>query len=188
MEEKKEHFCQSGRNNNANENLFTAGILLLMVCLKITLLLFLVEQWRAWVFLVLNIVLLAIFFTSSSTSTQSQESKGEMKKRGNCRLPIDEVLEAKKRRNESSDIDEEKVEEKVVEKINEGHDPLKLSKEELNERVEAFIAMFRQQLASDARKGRETSKLYADRKQADMKKHIKLSSHGVNCFVLKVQG
>ncbi|OMO79105.1 hypothetical protein CCACVL1_13914 [Corchorus capsularis] len=187
MEEKQEHFCQSGRNNNANENLFTVGMLLLMVCLKIALLLFLVEQWRAWVFLVLNIVLLAIFFTSSST--QSQESKGEMKKRGNCRLPIDEV-EAKKRKNESSDdIDEEKVEEKVEEeKNNEAHDPLKLSKEELNERVEAFIAMFRQQLASDARKGRENNKFFADRKQADMKKPIKLSSHGVNCFVLKVQG
>ena len=47
-------------------------------------------------------------------------------------------------------------------------------------RVEAFIAMFRQHLALDGRKGRD--KFYVDRKQADMKKYINFSSIGERNF------
>ncbi|XWS30306.1 hypothetical protein CRYUN_Cryun24cG0105900 [Craigia yunnanensis] len=173
MEEKKDYYsCQRGTNGNENVNtaLFTAGIVLLLVCLKRTLLLFLVEQWRAWVFLVLNIVLLAIFFTSMNPNSSqishqeiSMKNDEEMKKkRGNgneieaCKE--DQLLKSKKR--SQTEKAEEKLEKEVVveeEKV----EPPKLSKDELNERVEAFIAMFRQHLALDARKGR--NKVYTEK-------------------------
>ncbi|XWS32819.1 hypothetical protein CRYUN_Cryun22dG0022400 [Craigia yunnanensis] len=96
----------------------------------------------------------------------------EMKKqKGNCNeieaCKEELILNSKKRSNTEA---EEKLEkEKLVE---ENIEPPKLSKEELNERVEAFNAMFRQHLALDGRKGRD--KFYVDRKQADMKKYINL--------------
>ncbi|XWS44250.1 hypothetical protein CRYUN_Cryun15aG0028200 [Craigia yunnanensis] len=179
MEEKRDYyFCQrENGNENVNTSLFTAGIVLLLVCLKRALLLFLVEQWRAWVFLVLNIVVLAIFFTSMNKNDEEMK-----KKKGNCNeveaWKEKEMLKSKRSNAEA----EEKLEKEIEEKV----ELPKLSKEELNERVEAFIAMFRQQLALDGRKERD--KFYVERKQADMKKHINLSSDGVNCFVLKVQG
>ncbi|XP_022741891.1 uncharacterized protein LOC111293412 [Durio zibethinus] len=199
MEEKKDfYYCQRGNGNDQNVNtaLFTAGIVLLMVCLKRASLLFLAEQWRAWVFLVLNIVLLAIFFTSmnpNSSQISHQESKKndeEMKqKRGNCNdveaCNKELMLNSKKR--SKTEADEEKPENDQLLVEEENIEPPKLSKEELNERVEAFIAMFRQHLALDARKGRD-HKFHAERKPADMKKHMTLSSDGVNCLVLKVQG
>ncbi|XVF14185.1 hypothetical protein REPUB_Repub09cG0035400 [Reevesia pubescens] len=201
MEEKKELYCQSGNGNDQNVNtaLFTAGIVLLMVCLKRALLLFLIEQWRAWVFLVLNIVVLAIFFTSMNpnlTQISHQESKKndeEMKKkRGNCNEVVQTCKEDDDQLLKSTKISkteaEEKLEKDEVVVEEENIEPLKLSKEELNERVEAFIAMFRQHLALDARKGRREHKFCVDRKQGDMKKHMNLSSDPVNCFVLKVQG
>ncbi|XVF16510.1 hypothetical protein REPUB_Repub10bG0037300 [Reevesia pubescens] len=192
MEEEKKDYCNCQRGNgndqNVNTALFTAGIVLLMVCLKRASLLFLIEQWRAWVFLVLNIVVLAIFFTSMNpNSTQisdqeiSKKNEEEMKKkkRGNCNEVVEackedhKVLKSKKRSKTDQEAEEKE----------ENMESPKLSKEELNERVEAFITMFRQHLALDASKGRR------DHKQADMKNHISLSSnHGVNCFVLKVQG
>ncbi|KAG8482805.1 hypothetical protein CXB51_023971 [Gossypium anomalum] len=185
MEEKKE---------NVNTALFTAGIAVLLVCLKRALLLFLVQQWRAWVFLVLNLVLLAIFFTSmtpnSSQISQQEMNKNEeemKKKRGNFNeakaCTEDHQVSNSKQISKSKEV-EDLVEKEVVveeEEEEENIETLKLSKEELNERVEAFIAMFRQQLALDARKGR---------KQADFskKKHTNLSSDRVNRFVLKVEG
>ncbi|MBA0799594.1 hypothetical protein Gohar_010103 [Gossypium harknessii] len=193
MEEKKE---------NVNTALFTAGIAVLLVCLKRALLLFLVQQWRAWVFLVLNLVLLAIFFTSmtpnSSQISQQEMNKNEeemKKKRGNFNeaeaCTEDHQVSNSKQISKSEEVEdlvekevvveEEEEEEEEDEEEEENIEALKLSKEELNERVEAFIAMFRQQLALDARKGR---------KQADCskKKHTNLSSDRVNRFVLKVEG
>ncbi|XP_017974782.1 PREDICTED: uncharacterized protein LOC18601377 [Theobroma cacao] len=187
---KEEEYCQRGNaNESVNTALFTAGLLLLMVCFKRDLPLFLVEQWRAWVFLVLNLVLLAIFLTSVNpiTSTQNPESKNndeETKKQsGDCKSSNEveackqDPVESNKRSNEA----EGKLEKEAA--VEQNNELPKLSKEELNERVEAFIAMFRQHLASDARKGRDK----LERKGGDVK-HMKLSSDGVNCFVLKVQG
>ncbi|KAE8732007.1 Detected protein of unknown function [Hibiscus syriacus] len=182
MEEKKE---------NVNTALFTAGIAVLVVCLKRALLLFLVQQWRAWVFLVVNLVLLAIFFTSINPNSSQQEinRKDEESKKTSGGLneveackeeDNDEVVNSKKRRK-CEDV-EEVVEKRLMveeEEEEENIEALKLSKEELNERVEAFIAMFRQHLASDARKGRNQSDL--------KKKHTSLSADGVNSFVLKVR-
>ncbi|MBA0649856.1 hypothetical protein Goklo_017370 [Gossypium klotzschianum] len=189
-----------GKKENVNTALFTAGIAVLLVCLKRALLLFLVQQWRAWVFLVLNLVLLAIFFTSmtpnSSQISQQEMNKNEeemKKKRGNFNeaeaCTEDHQVSNSKQISKSEEVEDLVEKEVVVEEEEEEDDEeeeenieaLKLSKEELNERVEAFIAMFRQQLALDARKGR---------KQADFskKKHTNLSSDRVNRFVLKVEG
>ncbi|KAE8668623.1 Detected protein of unknown function [Hibiscus syriacus] len=175
-----------GKKENVNTALFTAGIAVLVVCLKRPLLLFLVQQWRAWVFLVLNLVLLAIFFTSMNPNSSRQQEinkKDEETKKTSGGLNEDEVCKEEdhlhqdevtnsKKRSKSEEIVEKQL---VVEKEEENIEALKLSKEELNERVDAFIAMFRQHLASDARNGR---------KQSDLnKKHI----NPVNSFVFKVR-
>ncbi|KAK8586889.1 hypothetical protein V6N12_021410 [Hibiscus sabdariffa] len=189
----------AGKTENVNTALFTAGIAVLVVCLKRALLLFLVQQWRSWVFLVLNLVLLAIFFTSMNPNSSQISDQQEINKKDEetkkktgglneieaCKEEEEEnhhheVVNSKKRGK--SEEAEETVEKELMveeEEEEENIEALKLSKEELNERVEAFIAMFRQHLASDARKGR---------KQCDLKKkHINLSSDGVNSFVLKVR-
>ncbi|KAK8710206.1 hypothetical protein V6N13_145543 [Hibiscus sabdariffa] len=190
-----------GKTENVNTALFTAGIAVLVVCLKRALLLFLVQQWRSWVFLVLNLVLLAIFFTSMNPNSsqisgqqeinkkdeETKKKTGDLNEAEACKEEEEEedhhhhgVVNSKKR-GKSEEVEETVEKELMVEEEEEEEniEALKLSKEELNERVEAFISMFRQHLASDARKGR---------KQCDLKKkHINLSSDGVNSFVLKVR-
>ncbi|KAK4281051.1 hypothetical protein QN277_012591 [Acacia crassicarpa] len=143
---------------------FTAGTVLLMVCLKR----FLVEQWRAWVFLVLNLILLAILFmslrprSSANEGVNAEEVKnGKTKKKNKASEFCEEIIEdAKDCYGEqcwTSDFQnvergENKEEEEVVVVAEAAEDEVPpLSKEELNERVEAFITMFRQHLASDAR-------------------------------------
>ncbi|OIW06694.1 hypothetical protein TanjilG_04088 [Lupinus angustifolius] len=145
---------------------FTASTFLLMLCLKH----FLVEQWRAWIFLVLNVILLSILFISMRQDYKGQsvesernveEVKGDKKMENNeCCQEIEEGKECYKEQcwisttsstlvhvqneiYEEEDEDEEEEEEQV---------PL-LSKEELNERVEAFITMFRKHLISDVKQG-----------------------------------
>lgn len=148
---------------------FTAGTFLLMVCLKR----FLVEQWRAWVFLVLNVILLAILFmsmrpcywgqNSESDESSVEEAKNDKKeKMGQCDKCFQGIEEGKECyrkqswtsttttthvhiQNETYEDEEEEEEEQV----------LMLSKEELNERVEAFIAMFRQHLISDVKQAED---------------------------------
>ncbi|KAJ9683541.1 hypothetical protein PVL29_019214 [Vitis rotundifolia] len=163
--------------------LFAAGTALLIAWLKRAVMVCLVEQWRAWVFLALNLVLLAIVFTSARSSTaaaatsedeETNESSDNSSSSNNNNNSNAEVVEAerKKRRRQcrrsgaaemenehgdcghktyrrrSSRVEAERVDEGVDEE-NRG-----LSKEELNERVEAFITMFRQHLVLDARRGR----------------------------------
>ncbi|KAJ0098745.1 hypothetical protein Patl1_22052 [Pistacia atlantica] len=132
-----------------------------MACLKKAIMLILIEQWRLWVFLVLNLVLLAIFFTSvhsTSRDEQALESHGNVKSKKQCggcenveemsdnKQECVEVLEAER-------LNENEQEGIVVE--DDCEEGPRLSKEELNERVEAFIATFRQHLILDARKGRD---------------------------------
>ncbi|KAG4969801.1 hypothetical protein JHK85_036222 [Glycine max] len=148
---------------------FTAGTFLLMVCLKH----FLVEQWRAWVFLILNVILLAILFMSmrpakleedhsseSESSVEEVKSDNKLEKKWPSGGSQEETEKGKDCyikqccssssstyalvENERED-DEEEEEEEEEEQV-----PV-LSKEELNERVEAFIAMFRQHLISDVK-------------------------------------
>lgn len=157
MEMKKET-----KEDSIHTIVFTAGTFLLMVCLKH----FLVEQWRAWVFLILNVILLAILFmsmrpTNLDQSSESESSVGEVKcdnKEKKRPSGVSQEIEQGKEcyikqccssstrtcvhvENEIEDDEEEEEEEQV---------PL-LSKEELNERVEAFITMFRQHLISDVK-------------------------------------
>ncbi|XP_021905406.1 uncharacterized protein LOC110820276 [Carica papaya] len=143
--------------------LFTAGVVVLMAGLRRALVVFLVEQWREWVFLLLNLVLLAIVFTSTSTKsgqeTQENAKKDEveiqMKKKAHFEEPkICQELNRKRRSCEGGGEGEVEGEHK-------------LSKEELNERAEAFIAMFRQHLVSDARKGLLLSRTKQENKRAE---------------------
>ena len=154
--------------------LLTAGTALLIAWLKRAVMVCLVEQWRAWVFLALNLVLLAIVFTSarsSATASEDEETKESSDNTNNTNTNTNtnsnvEVAEKemKKRRkqcrpsgvaevgNELRSSSEEA--ERVNEEAAADADTRGLSKEELNERVEAFITMFRQHLVLDARRGR----------------------------------
>lgn len=176
--------------------LFTAGTTLLMAWLKRAVMMCLVEQWRAWVFLALNLVLLAIVFTSTrsvaaaasedeETNRSSDDNKtnsnaevAEMerkKRREQCRRSggvaelvvgneliirgCDHKTGSRRRRrsscssssNTNSGVEIERVDHDEAADTGESR---ALSKEELNERVEAFITMFRQHLVLDARRGR----------------------------------
>ena len=163
--------------------LFTAGIALLMACFKRALMVFLLEEWRLWVFLFLNLVLLSILFTST-LSTPKEESKESKRDNGvDQELKKNHVERSKKIKGQSSSKEEEQVtllerednksedlcdkkisgamlsskssggvDVKVSCKEDDQMEAPRLSKEELNERAEAFIVMFRQHLVLDARK------------------------------------
>ncbi|KAK7316384.1 hypothetical protein VNO77_35388 [Canavalia gladiata] len=160
MEMKRETKEEEHKEDNIHTIVFTAGTFLLMVCLKH----FLVEQWRAWVFLILNVILLAILFMSmrpsySDTSSESEDHVEQVKSdnkekisSNECTQEIEQGKECYKKQcwttssstnvHVQNEIEEDEEEEEQV--------PM-LSKEELNERVEAFIAMFRQHLISDVK-------------------------------------
>ncbi|KAK9119565.1 hypothetical protein Scep_017658 [Stephania cephalantha] len=115
------------------------------------------QQWRALVFLLLNLLLLAILFTSIKHQPRNKEvetvdndkkieKKAAKRKKSKCEW-FDPVEEMALPSEESVCSDDECVE-------NGGCDQPCLSKEELNAKVEAFIVMFRQQLASDAQRRR----------------------------------
>ncbi|KAG5624315.1 hypothetical protein H5410_009533 [Solanum commersonii] len=148
---------------------FAAGVAALMACLERAILVSFVEQWRLIAFLALNLLLLAILFTSTSTTptnpivessnnTTTTESKIEVKVRKECKkyvVPcvedISEVAITKDVKEEYpkiTDNKENKEEQLLDDSIDEAQ---QISMEELNERAEAFIAMFRQHLISDAK-------------------------------------
>lgn len=147
-----------------NTVLFTAGAALLMACVKRAMITSLVEQyWRAWVFLALNLVLLAIVFTSlRSASNENQEcnddhaemkiERNENKRHCTGSAQAEDHCGHKVHRKKSDENEVDGVDD--PDEDHAGEAPMRLSKEELNERVETFIAMFRQHLASDAKKGR----------------------------------
>ncbi|XP_010502835.1 PREDICTED: uncharacterized protein LOC104780076 [Camelina sativa] len=189
VEKKKEE------EDNMYTSLLTAVVVLSMACLKhFSSVSYLIEQWRSLVFLLLNVVLLAVYFTSTRPS--SVETHELIKsRRGGCRLRMmrgkkDKLKKKKTRIVEEpacSDQDFLVVEPREVIKkcvlveetkrvcpemketvtdclfhkkevdLNGEEDefePGRLSNEELNERVEAFITTFRQHLVLDARRGR----------------------------------
>ncbi|KAG4911574.1 hypothetical protein AAZX31_19G015600 [Glycine max] len=172
MEMKREIITkeEEHKEDSMHTIVFTAGTFLLMVCLKH----FLVEQWRAWVFLILNVILLAILFMSMRPAKLEDHSSGS-------EISVEEVksdnnkLEKKRSREteEGKDcytkqccsstssstyvhVENEKEEDEEEEEEEEEQVPV-LSKEELNERVEAFIAMFRQHLISDVKQAENFS-------------------------------
>ncbi|KAL2528778.1 uncharacterized protein Fot_21379 [Forsythia ovata] len=103
-----------------------------------------VSRWRVWVFLSLNLLLLAILFTSTSQSqSPSNETVQETQETAEKLIKN----ERKKKQYLYEPLISASDEDHVVEK-----ECNQLSNEELNRRVEAFIAMFRQQyLVSDAK-------------------------------------
>lgn len=143
---------------------FTVGTVFLMVCLKR----FLVEQWRAWVFLVLNLILLAILFMSlrprssanegskaeevkNDDKTKTKKKKKDKKASELCEQVMEDGKDCYKEECWVSDFENDVKDEEEEEDVVVMEEVPRLSKEELNERVEAFIANFRQHLVSDAR-------------------------------------
>ncbi|XP_050221773.1 uncharacterized protein LOC126671968 [Mercurialis annua] len=134
--------------------LIAAATTLAMACLKRILVLCFIEQWRSRVFLVLNLLLFAIVFTSgnirSTRNVQENSDKSQVKIQ-EIKKPRKECQKLSKIRAKEAHGDVEQP--KNIEVDCEEQNKL-LSKEELNERVEAFIVMFRQHLVSDARNSR----------------------------------
>lgn len=117
---------------------FAAATAALMACFECAMV---VSQWRVWVFLSLNLLLLAILF--SSTTSQSQSPSNETVQETEEKL----IKIEREKKMQYDPLISASDEDHVLEK-----ECNQLSKEELNRRVEAFIAMFRQQyLVSDAR-------------------------------------
>ncbi|MCE0482475.1 hypothetical protein HAX54_041272 [Datura stramonium] len=155
---------------------FAAGVAALIACLERAILVSFVEQWRVIAFLALNLLLLAILFTSTTTATtttpilettqesisisissNTTESKIEEKEVKECKKPlvpcVEEILliseEAISRKDVKEEYPIEKKENRSEDQILD--DAHQISMEELNERAEAFITMFRQHLISDAK-------------------------------------
>ncbi|KAK4367487.1 hypothetical protein RND71_011279 [Anisodus tanguticus] len=153
---------------------FAAGVAALMACLERAILVSFVEQWRVIAFLALNLLLLAILFTSRSTPTtpivetsqesisNTTESKIELfclkQEKGvkECKKLLVPCVEEVSEEAITKDVKEEfplldkreNREDQLDDSIDEAQ---QISMEELNERAEAFIAMFRQHLISDAK-------------------------------------
>lgn len=149
---------------------FAAGAAVLMACLERATLVSFFEQWRVFVFIVLNLLLLAILFTSSNYHTcpsltnevdgsevqgEKTSSKDEVQTE-QCRnlgkISNQDVSKMLKSENKT-EMENEKCyfsEEEENEDEDDNKKASELSKEELNEKVEAFITMFRQKyLVSD---------------------------------------
>ncbi|KAK2967859.1 hypothetical protein RJ640_029853 [Escallonia rubra] len=149
---------------------FAAGMAALMACLECAAVVSIVEKWRVRVFLALNLLLLAILFTSSTTTTSTKPSPpnevvGDVEENTSSNVKSKIIVKRRKctplvaADNESglgdassllsfkrADEKDREIEENDEDEggIASGKSSL-MSKEELNERAEAFIAKFRQQ-------------------------------------------
>ncbi|KAK4417712.1 hypothetical protein Salat_2183900 [Sesamum alatum] len=141
---------------------FAAGTAALMACIERAVVVSVFVHWRVWAFLALNLLLLAILFTSKSQTpsddivqedgANSEITKKKKSIRQECVLPpvsSNGGGEMPKSAKRGEAVEYEK--ENSVEDDGKKEDNEQLSKEELNQRVEAFIAMFRQHLVSDAK-------------------------------------
>ncbi|AEE77443.1 hypothetical protein AtNW77_Chr3g0189171 [Arabidopsis thaliana] len=179
---------------NMCTSLLTAVVVLSMACLKhFSSVSYLIEQWRSLVFLILNVVLLAVYFTSTRPNLgrshdfktrrggrlrMMREKKNKIKKK-KTRVVVEPacfdqgflLVEPKEVIKKCVLVEETKrvcpkFEETVKDCLfhkkeieyngeEDEFEPGRLSNEELNERVEAFITTFRQHLVLDARRGRD---------------------------------
>ncbi|KAI8541592.1 hypothetical protein RHMOL_Rhmol08G0073500 [Rhododendron molle] len=152
MEKKKED------DHHLHAVWFAAGsTLVVAACLQRAAVVSLVEQWRVWVFLALNLLLLAILFTSTSAKVSAIHEENSSQVQDNTNYEMGKGRKPCRRRLlEADDYGSDSGRFSMVPKRGGGNSSAaakstadQLSKEELNERVEAFIAMFRQQLVSD---------------------------------------
>ncbi|KAI6700618.1 hypothetical protein NL676_014942 [Syzygium grande] len=153
--------------------LFTAGTALAALCLKRAVLAFLGKQcWHVWwVFVLLNVILLAVLFTSMRSppghrKNQESESKDDgertskkqrrRRSRRCSRSPAAAAAAVETARGELVYQEEDgrsgTEEQDAAPEDDQAGAYEGLSDEELNERVETFIATFRQHLVSDARR------------------------------------
>ncbi|KAI3670025.1 hypothetical protein L6452_41601 [Arctium lappa] len=144
---------------------FAASIAIVIACLERAAVLSIFKQWHMWVFLTLNLLLIAILFTSTNPPPKSdsgQDSDGNTKSRSPETSPA--VAENNRREDNvlenvvnGEDVRFEEEEEEDGGGGGGGGDgklssPAVLSNEELNEKVEAFISRFRQEyLVSDVK-------------------------------------
>ncbi|KAL2499999.1 Uncharacterized protein Adt_25549 [Abeliophyllum distichum] len=138
---------------------FAAGMAAFMACLERFIF---YTHWRTWVFLALNLLLLAIPFTSTMQtqipSNHIDNCVGEYEDEKNKRIeecrPLVSNIGTDHCSNNLPKLREDlcvKFAAEYEDDENGKEGSFELSKEELNERVEAFIKMFRQQyLVSDA--------------------------------------
>lgn len=207
--EEEENMCTS---------LLTAVVVLSMACLKhFSSVSYLIEQWRSLVFLLLNIVLLAVYFTS--TRPISGETHDFKTRRGG-RLRMMRGKNNKYKKKKTRMVEEpacskqdflvvepkEVIKNCIVEETKrvcpefketvkdclfhkkevdfngeeDDLEPGRLSNEELNERVEAFITTFRQHLVLDARRGRNRE---TDQKMRSRDSNINFLGPEVTCSV-----
>ncbi|GER29434.1 hypothetical protein STAS_05288 [Striga asiatica] len=134
---------------------FAAGMAACMACVQRAIIVSVFVHWRIWAFLALNLLLLAILFTSKFQNVRADQESGrnlDFEKEKNAKQE-NEAPELEESSVDGGDCDEKEVElpeeDKTVNEEEEDED--ELSKEELNKRVEAFIAMFRQHLVCDAK-------------------------------------
>ncbi|PIN14519.1 hypothetical protein CDL12_12858 [Handroanthus impetiginosus] len=142
---------------------FAAGTAALMACIERAVVVSLFTHWRVWAFLALNLLLLAILFTSKSQIEIDKEGddcseldRKKMRQKHRDESKIETKKEKATEEHDQSDSVTRGNESVKVEFMNEEDDRKsemheEISKEELNQRVEAFIAMFRQHLVYDAK-------------------------------------
>lgn len=154
------------RNDQLQAVLFAAGTAVVFACLERAVVVSIFKQWHMWVFLALNLLLIAILFTSthpprnsSNPPSKSQETDGTSKTE-----PPAPAAEANHHEDVFDDgedelkLSNEEREECNFEEEEDEKSSSLLSNDELNERVEAFISRFRQQyLVSDVKISRTRS-------------------------------
>lgn len=178
------------RDKHLHTALFTMLIALLMLCFqRAHVVVSLAEQWRARIFILLNLLLLAVLFTShpftrasSNDEENSREEEAERSKKvaSKRRRDMDVVITSSyaeelcefSRNNKSTSCNNNVFVNKVDDEVsNERVEDVEfLSEEELNRRVEAFISMFKQHLLSDSK--RKSRFAAASRSRGSMKQLI----------------
>ncbi|CAI9283251.1 unnamed protein product [Lactuca saligna] len=152
------------RNVQLQAVLFTAGTAVVFACLERAVVVSIFKQWHMWVFLALNLLLIAILFTSTHPPQNSSNPPSKSQETNGTRKTEPPPLPAEANHHEDifdEDEDELKLSNEESEESNfeeEEKSSSLFSNDELNERVEAFISRFRQQyLVSDVKISRTRS-------------------------------